>query len=196
MKKAGIVLFASIAVLVASCSTEPVTYTLDQKASSLEWAANMGPDYGHTGTVDITEGSIEMHDDVLKSGSFTIDMNTVKSTDLEEPKAGYLAAHIMGTAPDEQHPVDLFFNSPKFPTITVKLGEYKDGKLNLTLSIIGKKLEQEVAVKLTSNEKGATIKGDFSLDMTSLNIPGFQVGPDGSQINPIVDFKLNAKLTK
>lgn len=204
MKKIGIVLFAAVAVITASCSSteaevevvETVSYSLDTEASSLEWAANMGPDYGHTGTVEISEGSIEMTGDDLTSGSFIIDMNTIKSTDLEEPKASYLAAHLMGTAPDEKHPVDLFFNSPKFPTVKVTLGEYKDGKLGLTLDILGKELKQDVAVKLTSNDKGASIKGDFALDMNALEIPGLQPGPDGSQINPAIDFKLNVVLKK
>lgn len=204
MKKIRIALFASLAVIATSCSTteteqeivEPTTYSLDKEASSLEWAANMGPDYGHTGTVEISEGTIEMEGSELTSGSFTIDMNTIKSTDLEEPKAGYLAAHLMGTAPDEKHPVDMFFNTPKFPTVTVTLGEYKGGKLGLTINILGKELKQDVAVKLMNDDNGASIKGDFALDMNSLEIPGLQPGSDGSQINPSIDFKLNVKLNK
>lgn len=196
-------LFAAAAAVMTSCSNteteevvETTTYSLDKEASSLKWAANMGPTYGHTGTVDITEGSIEMEGEDLKSGSFTIDMNTIKSTDLEEPKASVLASHLKGTAPDEMHPVDMFFNTPKFPNVTVKLGEYKNGKLSLTLSILGKELKQDVAVKLTSDENGASIKGDFPLDFSSLGIPGFQPAPDGSQINPAVDFNLNVVLKK
>ena len=204
MKKIRIALFASLAVIATSYSTteteqeivEPTTYSLDKEASSLEWAANMGPDYGHTGTVEISEGTIEMEGSELTSGSFTIDMNTIKSTDLEEPKAGYLAAHLMGTAPDEKHPVDMFFNTPKFPTVTVTLGEYKGGKLGLTINILGKELKQDVAVKLMNDDNGASIKGDFALDMNSLEIQGLQPGPDGSQINPSIDFKLNVKLNK
>ena len=205
MKKTGIILFASLAVIATSCSStdaeqetvETLTYSIDKETSSLEWAANMGPDYGHKGFVDITEGTLTTEDGEVTSGSFTIDMNTIKSTDLEEPKASYLAAHLMGTAPDEDHPVDLFFNTPKFPTVAVTLGEYKDGMLDLNISILGKDLVQKVPVKLTSNEKGASIKGDFSLDMNSLEIPGLQPNPeDGSQINPVIDFKLNVSLKK
>ena len=205
MKTTGILLFASLAVIATSCSTtsteevavEPITYTLDKEASSLEWAGSMSPEYGHTGVVEITEGTLVMEGDDLMSGSFVIDMNTIKSTDLEEPKAGYLAAHLMGTAPDEAHPVDLFFNTPKYPTVDVTLGDYKDGKLGLTLSILGKELTQDVPVELTSDENGAWIKGDFSLDLASLEIPGLQPNPeDGSQINPVIDFKLKAALNK
>lgn len=204
MKKLGIVLFASLAVIATSCSSteteqdvvETTTYTLDKEATTLEWAANMGPDYGHKGFVEITEGSLEMEGESLKSGSFTIDMNTIKSTDLEEPKATYLASHLKGTAPDEQHPVDMFFNTPKFPTVGVTLGEYKNGKLGLTLSILGQELKQDVAVKIKNDEKGASIKGDFAIDFNSLEILGLQPQEDGSQINPAIDFKLNVKLKK
>ncbi len=204
MKTIGILLFASLAVVATSCSStseeaaiEPITYTLDKEASSLEWAGSMSPEYGHTGVVEITEGTLVMEGEELKSGSFTVDMNTLRSTDLEEPKAGILAKHLKGLEPDEDHPADLFFNTPKYPTVDVTLGEYKDGKLTLTLSIIGKELTQEVPVELTSDENGAWIKGDFSLDLTSLEIPGLQPNPeDGSQINPVIDFKLKAALKK
>lgn len=204
MKKIGILLFASLAIVATSCSTteteevavETTTYTLDKENSTLGWAANMGPDYGHEGFVEISEGTIEMEGETLKSGTFTIDMNTIKSTDLEEPKASSLAGHLTGTAPSEKHPVDQFFNTPKYPTVGVTLGEYNNGKLEITLDILGKKLTQEVAVKLKSDENGASIKGDFSLDMNSLEIPGLQPNEDGSQINPAIDFKLNVALKK
>ncbi|MDX2360537.1 MAG: YceI family protein [Crocinitomicaceae bacterium] len=210
MKKLGTFLLASVALVAVSCSSaegeatedevvviESVTYSLDTTNSSLVWAANMGPDYGHEGLVDITEGSIVMEGEALTSGSFTVDMNTIRATGMEEEKAGYLRAHLMGTAPDEDHPANLFFNSVEFPTIGITLGEYKDGMLGLTLSILGKELSQDVAVELTSDENGASINGEFALDLNSLEIPGLQPNPeDGSQINPAIDFKLNVALTK
>lgn len=202
---------ASVALLAVSCtSTEEVTeevvvedtmYTVNTEATTLMWAANMGPEYGHNGTISITEGTMTMNGDNLVSGSFTIDMNTVKNVDLVEAgevdKAGYLEGHLKGTMVDEKHPADLFFNAPVFPTTKVSLGEYKDGKLGLTVSILGKEMQQEVPVTLTLDEKGATINGEFALDFTSLEVPGLQPNPeDGSQINPMIDFKLNVVMTK
>ena len=201
-------MLATTALLAVACSSETnveeneetveaVEYTLDAENSSLRWAANMGPDYGHKGTVNITEGSLTMEGDALTSGSFVIDMNSIVSTDLEDPKAGVLAGHLTGTMVDEDHPVDMFFNTPKFPQVTVTLGDYADGKLGLTLDIVGKKLEQEVDATLTADENGASIKGDFGLDMTSLMLPGLQPNPeDGSGINPVIDFNLDVKLKK
>ncbi len=209
MKKIATLMIASVALVAASCSSaeeevsedtnqevEAVTYNLDGGASSLAWAANMGPDYGHEGTVGITEGTLTVKGDDV-SGNFTIDMSTIKSTDLDEPKATYLSAHLQGTAPDEDHPVDMFFNVPMYPTVGVTVDGYSDGKLMLTLDIVGKELKQDVAAEMTSDENGASIKGDFSLDLTSLGIPGLQPNPeDGSQINPVIDFTLDAVLTK
>lgn len=208
MKRITSLMIASIALIAVSCNNtetndeenetvEAVTYTLDVEASSLAWAANMGPEYGHEGTVKVTDGSLTMQGETLTTGIFTIDMSTIKSTDLDEPKASSLAAHLKGSAPDEKHPADLFFNVPQFPTVSVTLNSFEDGKLNLTLDIIGKKLTQDAEVELTSDENGASIKGDFALDLTSLEIPGLQPDPeDDSQINPKIDFSLNISLKK
>lgn len=206
MKNLNALLFAAAAAFMISCGSsetteeivvETVTYNLDKANSSLVWAASMSPEYGHTGTVEISEGTIQMEGETLKSGSFTIDMTTIASTDLKEPKAGYLNAHLKGTAPDEDHPADLFFNTPEYPTATVTLLDYSNGKLKLTLNIVGKELTQVVPATLTTTENRTSIKGDFSLDMSALKIPGLQPNPeDGSGINPSIDFKINVALTK
>lgn len=210
MKRIGTFLMASVALLAVSCtSTEEVKeevviedtmYTLDSEASTLNWAANMGPDYGHNGTISITEGTMTMNGGELVSGSFTIDMNSIKNVDLveagEEGKAGALEGHLKGTMVDEKHPADLFFNAPVFPTTKVTLGEYKDGKLGLTVSVLGKEISQEVPVTIKNDEDGASLNGAFALDFTSVGVPGLQPNEDGSQINPKIDFKLNVVMTK
>ncbi|MGB0914496.1 MAG: YceI family protein [Crocinitomicaceae bacterium] len=213
MKRIGTILMASVALLAASCSSteethdheeavvESMTYNLNAEETTLLWAANMGPEYGHNGSISITEGTMTMTGDDLESGSFTIDMNSIKNDDLveagEAEKAGYLEGHLKGTMVDEKHPADLFFNAPVFPTTKVSLGEYKDGNLNLTISMLGKEFSQDVAVELTHDDNGASISGGFQLDFTSLEVPGLQPNPeDGSQINPVMDFKLNVVMTK
>lgn len=199
-------MLASMAFIAVSCSSseeeqdaavEEVSYSLDKEASSLKWMGSMSPEYGHEGTVSISEGSLTMKGDELVEGKFTIDMTSIKNTDLEAPKSDFLVAHLTGTAPDEEHPADLFFNVPKYPTVGVKLNSYKDGKLNVTLTIVGKELTQDIAVKITSDDKGASIKGDFGINMDPLGIMGFQKNPeDGSQIGPEIKFSLNVALKK
>lgn len=194
-------MMAAVGLTAVSCSTpveevvEPITYTLDAEGSTLSWAASMSPEYGHKGTVSFKEGSITMQGDSLTEGSFVVDMTTIKNTDLEAEKAAALEGHLMGTMVDEQHPQNLFFNTPDFPSVEVKLGEYKDGKLSTTLIILGSELTQDVAVKLTSDDKGASISGKFSMDFASLKIPGLAPSENGS-ISPMIEFDLNLKLKK
>ena len=207
MKKIGILLVGLTALTAVSCSTteettdeeqkvEAVTYKLDKEGSSIKWHGQMSAEYGHDGTVDFSKGSITMEGSELKSGSFTIDMTSLKNTDLPAEKGSYLVGHLQGTIPDDDHAVDMFFNTPKFPNVEVTLGSYEDGKLDVTLNILGKKLKQSVSAVLTSSSSEAFIKGTFSLDLSSLGIPGLQVGPDGSQISPSIDFEVIVALKK
>ncbi len=211
MKRLATLFIASSALLITACSTpevveeqesiEVIKYSLQPEASMLEWAANMGPDYGHNGTISITEGTLEMQGEDLIAGTFTIDMNSIKNTDLreagEEGKATYLEGHLTGNIVDEDHPVDLFFNSPAFPAATVTLNNYSNGKLNLTVAVLGKEITQDVEALIQQNEDGATISGDFDLDFDSIKIPGLQPDPEsGAQINPKIDFKLNVVMSK
>lgn len=205
MKKTGIIFLAAVVLTAVSCSSdnsedevkvEAVTYELDEANSSIAWKGGMSADYFHSGTVKFSEGSITMEDGKLTSGSFTVDMNTIDDTSLEDPKSEALAAHLKGTMPDDHHPVNMFFNTPKYPNATVKLGEYKDGKLAITLNVIGVTIEQNVPIQLTANEKGASIKGAFSLDLAALKVPGFATQEDGSAISSVIEFDVNAILIK
>lgn len=205
-------MIAAGAALVASCSSEAtmdeqeevavetVTYSLDADNSSLHWKGMMSPEYFHVGTVDVAEGSITTEDGTLTSGTFSVDMNSMVATSSEafpEEKATYLVGHLQGTMPDEDHPVDMFFNTPKFPNVDVTLGAYTDGNLEVTLSIVGKELTQSVPVTLTSDESSAAINGTFNLDLTSLNLPGLQANPEtGEGISPSVEFTLDLNLKK
>jgi hypothetical protein len=174
---------------------ETVTYTLDAENSTLGWAASMSPEYGHQGTVNFTSGSIAMQESELTEGSFVVDMTSIKNTDQEGDKAMALEGHLKGTMVDEDHPVNMFFNTPDFPTVEVKLGEYKDGNLSTTLVILGSEITQDVAVVIATDDNGATIKGKFAINFASLNMPGLAPSEHGS-ILPEFEFDLNMTLTK
>ncbi|MCH2223522.1 MAG: YceI family protein [Crocinitomicaceae bacterium] len=212
MKLKEILIMATSAALITSCSNNPVsdiqneleieevTYTLDTENSSLVWKGMMSPEYFHVGNITISDGTISMKNDVLSSGTFTVDMNSITATisdDFPEDKANYLAGHLMGTVTDEDHPANLFFNTPKFPNTTVTLGEYNNGKLDITLSIIGKELKQTIPATISSDDDEAAINGTFTLDLSSLEIPGLQADSEtGEGISPSVEFKLDLQLNK
>lgn len=206
MKKFGIFFVAAGTLSLGACTEtttdEPVieevevlTYNLDAENSGLEWAASMNPEYGHQGTVDFKSGSITMEDGSLTEGSFVVDMTTIKNTDQPADKAEFLEGHLMGTIVDEDHPQNMFFNTPDFPTVEVKLGEYKDGKLTTTLMILGSEMTQDVPVEISSDENGASITGEFSMNFAALKMPGLEPGEHGG-ISPDFKFKLNLALTK
>ena len=204
MKKFGILFLAAGTLSLGACTetaedetvvVESVSYSLDTENSSLTWKGTMSPEYFHTGTVDLKSGSITMEEGVLTEGSFVVDMTSIDDTSLEAPKSDYLSGHLMGTMVDEDHPVNMFFNTPDFPTVDVKLGEYKDGKLTTTIMILGSELTQDIPVTLMADEDGASIKGKFSMDFSSLGIPGLAQMAEGS-ISPIIEFDLNVMLTK
>ncbi|PWL32427.1 MAG: hypothetical protein DCO96_02470 [Fluviicola sp. XM-24bin1] len=212
MKKASVFFLAATVLFVASCSSgeettdengtdekvEAVTYKLDAAASTLSWHGEMSPEYGHDGMVKISEGSLTMMGDALESGSFTIDMNSIEVTDegMDDMKKGYLAAHLMGTAPDEDHPQNMFWNTPDFPTATVTLNSYEDGQLSMTLNVIGKEVKSTVPATVKVDGDRAMIMGDFAISFAEMGIPGFIQDPENGGINPSVEFSLNAVLTK
>ncbi|MCR9172426.1 MAG: YceI family protein [bacterium] len=211
MKKASVFFLAATALFVASCSSEEttdengteekveaVTYTLDPAATTLKWHGEMSPEYGHDGTVQVTEGSITMMGDALESGSFKIDMNSIKVTDegMDDEKKGYLAAHLKGTAPDEDHPQNMFWNTPDFPMAMVTLNSYDNGQLSMTLNVIGKDVETTVPATIKQDGDKVMIMGDFPISFADMGIPGFMVPESGDGINPSVEFSLNAVLTK
>jgi polyisoprenoid-binding protein YceI len=82
---------ASAAIVVSSCGSNesaeavvasaPVNHTVDAAASTMTWT---GTKVGgaHTGTIAITEGSFVMSGDTVTGGTITIDMLTIKNTDL------------------------------------------------------------------------------------------------------------------
>lgn len=203
MKKLGILFLAAGALSLGACTetveeetiVEIFTYSLDAENSTIIWGASMSPEYGHKGTVGFKSGSITMENGILTEGSFVVDMTTIKNTDQPEEKAMNLEGHLKGTIVTEDHPQDGFFNTPEFPTVDVTLGEYKDGNLSVTLTILGTELTQDVAVTISSDENDASIKGVFSIDFGSVGIPGLAPSEHGS-ISPKFDFDLNIMLTK
>jgi polyisoprenoid-binding protein YceI len=198
MKMLNVLLVGAIAFGFASCGSseseaekvEKVSYKLDAATSSLKWKGSKSAEYFHEGTVSITEGSIEMEGDALVAGSFTIDLNTMVSTDamLPEDKKAMLVGHLMA---------EDFFNTAKNAIVKVTLNGYENGKLSTTINLLGQDTKQDLAVKLVSDENGASIVGKFDVDFASLNMPGMQPDPEtGEQIQSAIAFDLNVQLKK
>lgn len=195
--KKSIIMFASVALL-ASCGTkeaekiEDHVLTADTKASTIEWRGAENDEHFHVGVINLKEGSITMNGDSLVGGRFVVDMATIeaKTEGYPEAKLAYLGSHLKDTA---------FFFIAEHPMVTVDVNSYSDGKMNTTFNILGVAIEQEVPVKMTITEKGATIVGDFKLDISTTNMPytkDINEETGKPSLIPVLDFKINLVLNK
>lgn len=191
MKKISIFAIALIGMTLVSCSVEPVTYTLDGE-STLTWYGEENADHNHTGTLNITEGSITMEGEKVTEGTFTVDLNSINVTTegLPTEKVGYLESHLKS---------DEFFNVEKYSDVKVKVSGYENGKLNTTINVLGVDLTNEIPVKLTQTENEVQIKGEFSIDISATKMPYLANKNEETgapALNPNLQFTLDVKLKK
>lgn len=189
MKFINLMFIAVTTASLYSC-TEKATYNLDSEKSELNWKGSVSPEYFHTGSVKISEGKIEMEDDKVMSGTFKIDMKSIKVEDaaLPEDKKEKLAMHL--GAED-------FFNTAKFANVDVKVTGYENGKLATTITVMGKEIKQDIPVKMKKDEKNITFSGKFDIDFESLKLEGMQPDPEtGDRVQPKVSYEMTLVLNK
>lgn len=85
------------------------TYVLDGASSVISWEGHKFFGGKHTGTINLSEGQFDVQDGKLVGGQFTIDMHSIKVTDLQGDPAEKLAAHLK---------TDDFFDAAHYPTAT------------------------------------------------------------------------------
>ena len=88
------------------------SYSVSADVSKVMWTGSK-PAGKHTGTVNISEGSLTAVDGQVTGGSFTLDMNSISCTDLEGDQKAYLESHLKGMGDDNKND---FFNVRDFPT--------------------------------------------------------------------------------
>lgn len=196
MKNLNLFLFAAGTALLTACggsaekAAEPVvaTYTLDASESTLEWTGfKKGVEEGqHSGTINFVSGTAETTDDVITSGSVTLDAKSIATTDELGPAKDALNGHLQN--PD-------FFDAEKYPTIEVTYGELKDGKLPTTVKVLGTEFKQDVEVASTVNGDQLNVTGKFTFDFEGITSPGFGAGGE-TRILPQIDFNLNLVFKK
>ncbi len=124
-KNTFIIGFAAIALAMGSCGSNATeasgadsvaqadsaasTYTVDAASSTLGWFGTHSVGTGdHSGTINITEGSLSLANGNITAGSFVVDMASIKCTDsLPAEYLTKLHGHFAG---------EDFFNTAKFPT--------------------------------------------------------------------------------
>lgn len=178
-----------------------VLYKTDAASSTIEWVGSK-PAGKHNGTIKLISGSFEVENELLKSGSFVIDMNSITVLDLEgEEKAG-LEGHLKGQGEGKE---DHFFNVAKHPKAVFEITgmssrnnkTFLDG--NLTIKETKKNISFPFTIKTSGN--------DLSLETETFTINRTQWGVNyGSKsifenlgdkfINDDIELKIVVKATK
>lgn len=120
----------------------------------------------HTGTIQISEGSLEFNGDKLAGGSFVIDMNSIVDTDMEGEYKEKLEAHLKS---------DDFFGVATYPTSSFKITSVKasgKNKYDVTGDITIKGTTQKISFPAEVSVDGdkITATSRITVDRSKFNV--------------------------
>lgn len=141
-------------------------YKIDNQKSSIEWLAKKVTGQ-HTGTIKLSSGQLEANGNALKSGSFSIDMNTIVCSDLQGEYNQKLIGHLRS---------DDFFSVEKNPVSKfdiTKVTAAGTDRVNITGNLTIKGITQPItfpaSVKKQDNAIVAVAK-NVKVDRTKYDI--------------------------
>ncbi len=185
-------MIAATAFLGSAFTPAPTVANVDVKSSVVTWKGYKVTGE-HAGTVNVKSGKLEFNNGVLTGGSFEIDMNTIKTTDLQGEWAAKLDGHLKN---------DDFFGVTKYPTaklvITKVVSKGKPGAYKVTGNLTIKAATKEIKFDTQLTEAGnqVTAESAIRLDRTDFDVKyGSGSFFDGLGDKTIYDeFDLNVKL--
>ncbi|HLF63891.1 MAG TPA: YceI family protein [Saprospiraceae bacterium] len=146
-------------------------------ASKLYWEGyKPAQNRTHTGTVNISKGTLSLKGDMIQGGSVVFDMNSITDTDLEGEMKSKLEAHLKGTAQGKEND---FFNVTQYPTgkfeITKVATLENDAEANTMIygNLTLKDITRPVAFKANVNVVNGTLTATaplFKIDRTEWGI--------------------------
>ena len=142
-------------------------YTVDTNASSISWTGSKKVGDSHNGSLSLSEGTLAVDKGTVTGGVFTIDINSLKNTDMAGAEgAGKLEGHL--TSPD-------FFDVAKFPNATFNITKVTKVMNNekmthtvsgdLTLMGVSKNISMPATVSMEGDKVMASVK-NFALNRT------------------------------
>lgn len=159
----------SISALFLSAFTviPPAEMMVDIEKSEITWTGKKVTG-SHNGTVQLKSGSLMMEGDMLKGGSFTINMTSIKNLDMAgKDGAGKLEGHLKSAD---------FFNVAEYPEATLDITEVvhrgTPGSFkvvgDLTIKGITKPIKFNTEIK---NESGMTVAmADIVVDRSEYDV--------------------------
>lgn len=162
---------AADAKVVAEGTEVAATFAVDTTASSIGWIGSKPVGDKHTGTIALSEGSFQVENGAIVSGSATINMNSITVTDLAGDEKMYLEDHLKGITEDKEKNGH-FFSVKEFPTGKFEVTAYtaeKGLEGNLTLKGITKSITVPVNVSIQGDD--LTISSEnFTINRTDWNV--------------------------
>lgn len=158
LKTIAIALLVAFSTVAVSAQTKKV----DVAKSKITWVGKKVTGQ-HDGTVSLKDGALVFKGKKLTGGTFTVDMNSINTTDL---KAGQGKEKLDGHLKNDD-----FFGTDKYPTSTLVFKTIKDKgndvyTVNADLTIKGK--TNPVSFDITVKGNTATTK--FNIDRTKYDI--------------------------
>jgi polyisoprenoid-binding protein YceI len=159
----------------AVADTAAVAFNVDTTATKIMWEGSK-PAGKHTGTLNVSNGTLSVQGGNITAGEFNIDMNSLMVTDLKGDEKAGLEGHLKGTKKGEE---DHFFNVAKYPTakfavnkVTGLTGDSIATHLvygNLTIKDVTKEVSFKANVNATAD--GVSVKtAPFMINRTDFNV--------------------------
>ena len=167
-------------------------YKIDLTNSGVKWVATKITGSTHQGTVNLSEGGLQLTDGVITGGKFTIDMTSIAVTDLSGGMKGKLEGHLKNAD---------FFNVEKFKTANIAILSVDGDNVKASLTIKGITNEVTFPVKVVLEDNGAlTATADIEIDRTKFDVRygsnSFIDNLGDKAIDDIIKFSVSLKGAK
>ncbi len=174
MKKYFCLLSSLVFILCISAGKPEEAIKINTQESKINWKGKK-PAGEHHGYVKLSEGFLRIDDNIVKGGSFVIDMQTIKDTDLTDSKSNEkLVNHLKSKD---------FFDVEKFPTARfdiTRVSKLKNNpgdvnkathriEGNLTIKGITKKVSFDASINLLNGRFTASTP-EFTINRTEWDV--------------------------
>jgi len=168
------------------------SYNVDVTNSIINWKGQMiGGIKSHTGTLSLSEGTLNIENGHIVGGNFTINMKSIKTTDDEshyDSAKGYGRGALVGHLESSD-----FFTVDTFPTASFVITSSDSTGVTGDLTIKGITNSEKINnVEIIQNENGITVKGEITFDRTKYGAVFQMAAKDMILSN---DVELNIELT-
>jgi polyisoprenoid-binding protein YceI len=151
----------ALTVVFSVATATAQTKKLDASKSTIKWVGKKVTGQ-HNGTVDFKDGALVLQGNKLVGGTFTVDMTSLTSTDLQGEYQGKLNGHLKS---------EDFFGTEKYPTATLvikKIGAKSANVYTAVADLTIKGITNPVTFDMTVNGNTATTA--FKVDRTKYDI--------------------------